>query len=462
MKSYAEYDWPMKDPNKKPFAHQRETVEFLLSNKRAYNLSDIGTGKTLSALWAADVLMRFGKIKKVLIIAPLSTLQVVWGYEIFTNMPHRYYYIAHGNRKERLDAITSEVDFVIINHDGVTICQDELIQARFDLIIIDELTAFKNASTDRSKAMRRVAIKCPAVWGMTGLLTPNSPTEAYGQAKVINPYNPYLPMYFSQFRDMVVTQLTQGIFIPTIHADEVVHAVVQPAIRFTRDECLDLPPVLHQYLDLEMTAAQQKLYDQMRRELYAEYENGSITAVNAGVKLNKLLQISAGAVVDDDGAVCFCDAMDKIEMILQTFEELGRTKLIVVASYRAVVERVCRILQDKGIDCEYIHGGVSMRIRSEIIDSFQHRSLPILVVQPDAMAHGITLTASNTIVWQSMIASGETYTQMNGRITRAGQTKKQFVKHLVCSSAERRIVKILDGKTNLSQAVMKLFANREL
>jgi len=462
MKSYEEYAWPMRNPEHRPFRHQVMTTEFLLRNKRAYVLSDIGTGKTLSALWATDILFEMGAIRKVLIITPLSTVQVVWGAEIFTNFPHRYYGIAHGTRDDRIRVIRSGANYVIINHDGVKTVLPELMSEGFDIVIIDEMTAYKNAMSDRSKIMRKWTGRLKGVWGMTGCPTPNSPVEAYGQAKVVNPYNPYLPRYFGQYRDMVVQQVAMGVFVPKPDANNVVHHVLQPSIRFTRDECLDLPPVLKQYVQVDMTATQKKLYEDMKRELYAQYERGEITAVNAGVKMGKLLQISAGAVIDDNGEICYCDSLPKIDSILETFEELGRTKLIVVASYRAVVERLCEIMRSREISCEFIHGGVGIRERSASIDAFQNGSLQMLIVQPEAVAHGITLTAANTIVWHSFVASGETYLQMNGRITRAGQTRKQYVRHLVCSATELHIVKLLEKKENLALEILGLFARQEL
>jgi SNF2 family DNA or RNA helicase len=213
-------------------------------------------------------------------------------------------------------------------------------------------------------------------------------------------------------------------------------------------------------MELEMTKEQKRLYEAMRTELYAEYDAGIITAVNAGVKLMKLLQISAGAVYDDERLVCLCDADPKYEMILETFEELGRTKLIVVAAFRHVVERLCQRLQDDGIRAAYIHGEV--KGREKIIDSFQDGDLQILVLQPQAVAHGITLTAANTIVWHSFVNSGEVHLQMNGRITRAGQTRPQFVKYLMCSRAEIQTVNRLNNKEEMSTSTLEMFRNREL
>lgn len=460
LKSYADYCWPLKNPEHSPFIHQKETVEFLLANKRAFVLSDIGTGKTLSVLWTTDILLEMGAIKKVLIFCPISTMQLVWGKEIFTNFPKRYYTIAHGTMAESARAIHADVDYVIINHDAAKFRFDLIMAEHFDVIVIDELTAFKNISADRHKALKKITKSAKAVWGLTGAPTPNGPLEAYGQARIVNPLNPDLPPYFGQYRDIVVQQVAMGVWVPTIHAQTMVHRILQPAIRHSRDDCLSLPPVLHQYVELKMTKEQQRLYDAMRKELYVQYENGEITAVNAGVKLVKLLQISAGAVYDDERLVCMCDADPKYEQILETFEELGRTKLIVVAAFRHVVERLCEKLINDGIRASYIHGEV--KNRTQIINDFQDGDLQILVLQPQAVAHGITLTAANTIIWHSFVSSGEVHLQMNGRITRAGQTRKQFVKYLMCSKAEKKTVDRLIGKEEMSSSVLDLFKNQEL
>lgn len=462
MKSIDEYNWPMRNSEHHPFDHQIEIVYFLLRNKRAFVLSDIGTGKTLCPLWASDILMRLGKVNRMLIITPLSTINAVWSQEIFTNFPHRSFSIAHGTKDKRIEAINSKSDYVIINHDGIKSCSKELIDAQFDIITIDELTAYKNMNSDRTDIMFRIANKCKAVWGMTGAITPNSPLEAYSQAKIVNPTNPQLPRYYTQFKNRVVTEIAPHVFVPTSNAMDHVYAITQPSVRYERDKCLDLPPVLKQDYKVAMSTQQAEVYEQIKKELYHEYEDGSITAVNAGVKFSKLLQISAGSVKDDNGGVLHLDITPKFKSILEAFEESGHKKLIVVSAFRASVERLYTMLLKEKIKVDYVHGGVKSDTRGNLIHDFQNSGLQILVVQPQAMAHGITLTAANTIIWQSFVASGEVYNQMNGRITRAGQTRKQYIRHLISSDADKHIVQLLNRKISMLDGIMSLFANKEL
>lgn len=443
----------------KPFSHQMETTKFLLRNLRAFNFSDLGTGKTLASLWAADFLMCNDKIKRVLIVCPLSTMQSVWGREIFTNIPHRKYSIAHGSKSFRESVIKGNSDFVIINHDGVVVMEDEIIKAKFDLIIVDESTAFKRHTTNRSKSMIHICSTVKAVHALTGAPTPNGPTEAFGQAKVVNPQNPFLPKYYTVFRNSVEQQVGPFLWLPKPDAVNIVNKVLQPAIRFERDKCLDLPPCQYEELEVAFTEEQQKVYDQMRKELLVEYASGEITAVNAAVKAMKLLQIAAGSVKDDAGKSYVLDSSTRDDELWRIFEETGKTKLVIFCAFRASIEHLVSFFEKKKAKAACIYGSVDHKVRANHIRNFQDGDLQVLVIQPQSSAHGITLTAANVIVWHSLVPSGEIYVQANGRITRAGQTRKQLILHLIGCPAERRILKIVQNKEAMSHEVLDMFAD---
>jgi SNF2 family DNA or RNA helicase len=447
-------------PDMRPFAHQKETTKFFLCNKRSYCFSDLGTGKTLAALWAADFLFRNKKIRKILVVGPLSTIQSVWGREIFSAFSgKRSYVVAHGDQEYRAKCIKAKADFVIINHDGVVSMEDHIIAEKFDIIIIDELTAFKKHTNNRSKAMIRIAKKAQAVWGLTGCPTPNSPVEAFGQAKVVNPANPYLPFYFSEFKEMVVRPLTPLLDYPTENASKIVHQVLQPAIRFERDKCIDIPPVQYETIPVELTAQQKKVYSDMKDQLRVEWEQGLITASNAAVKMMKLVQIAAGCVKDDEGNLMKLDSSLRDEELWRIFEETGKTKLVVFAAFRASIEDLQAFFRKRGVKCEKIYGSTPYNDRARFINDFQDGDLQVLVLQPQSTAHGITLTAANVIVWHSLVASGEYYMQSNGRITRAGQTRKQYIMHLIGTQVEKRLLSIVNGKGDMSQEILSMFAD---
>ena len=191
--------------------------------------------------------------------------------------------------------------------------------------------------------------------------------------------------------------------------------------------------------------------------MLVQYQAGEITAANAAVKMTKLLQIAAGSVKDDEGVVLKLDSSTRDDQLWEIFEETGRTKLVVAAAFRASIDHLVEFFQDKGVKVGTIHGSVDQKVRAELIRDFQDGDLQVLIIQPQSAAHGVTLTAANVIVWYSLIASGEIHVQFNGRITRAGQKKKQIIYYLIGCQAEKRILGLLESKGDMSHRVLDLF-----
>jgi len=284
------YDWPKANGRFDPFQAQRATASFLTMHSRAFCLNSMGTGKTNAALWAYDYLRRVKQANKVLVVCPLSTMERTWADAVFSTFPHLDFAVLHGTRDKRLKLLASDVHVYIINIDGVaTIAQELAKRPDIDLVIIDELALARNQSTTRWKMLDTICNKqfSRRVWGMTGSPTPNSPTDAWAQCKLVTPDNPAVPKYFGRFRDMVMRQLTQFKWVPRPEANEVIHKMMQPAIRFSLDDCVDLPPQMFLTRDVEMTKEQTKAYKDMLDKLSVEMAQGQILAVNEAVKANK-------------------------------------------------------------------------------------------------------------------------------------------------------------------------------
>ena len=220
----------------KPYEHQRQTAAFLTLNHCGLVLNEIGTGKTQSALWAADYLIQTKQIKKVLIISPLSTLERVWADAIFTGFVHRKFVVLHGTSEKRRKLLNTEADFYIINHDGFPIICEEA-HGKFDLVIVDEAAVLRNPSTQRFKIFRRwMANNLSArLWLMTGTPTPNDPTDAWALAKLVS--SPFCTKTYTAFREQVMMKIGQWKFVPRPESVEIVKHILQPAVRYTRDEC---------------------------------------------------------------------------------------------------------------------------------------------------------------------------------------------------------------------------------
>ena len=292
------YDWPGRFT---PFAAQRIAAGFMSMNERCYNLSEMGVGKTLAALWAFDYLRSIGRLNKAIIVSPLSTLERTWADEVFQHFPHLTAAVLHGSRDKRFKLLAQDVDIYLINHDGIKVKGlAEAIAARkdIDLLIIDELSqAARNASTDRARALKRVSLG-RSVWGMTGTPTPNAPTDAWAQCRIVTPER--VSQYFNRFRDSVMRQVGPFLWLPRPNATDVVYEAMQPSIRFTRDECVDLPPCMYETRQAELTSEQMKAYKEMLHHLKTEVAAGEVTAVNEAVKAQKLIQIAclaAGTLV---------------------------------------------------------------------------------------------------------------------------------------------------------------------
>lgn len=448
------YDWPGLFT---PLDAQRETVRFLTLHPRAYCLNDLGTGKTLSSIWAFDFLRSQGQANKLLVVAPLSTLERTWGDELFNHFPHLNFHVLHGtSTKRRLLLSDKDVDVYIINHDGVKVIQDDLTaRPDLDTLIIDELSQVaRNAKTDRWKSLRKLVGARQRIWGMTGTPTPNAPTDAWAQARLLTPST--VPTFFSHFRDMTMRQTAAYQWVIKDQANDIVHQALQPAVRFKRDDCIDLPPVTYETREVALTKDQQSVFDDMAAKFYAEYQGGEITAVNEAVKTMKLVQICCGAAYDGDGNTVIIPPKGRVQELLNIIEEAA-SKVIVFVPFKSALKSLHAEIR-KHHSAEMIYGEVSKPDRDRILGGFQHEDNPqVLIAQPAAMSHGLTLTAASVIVWFAPINSAEIYEQANARITRPGQKHNQLIVHIQGTRLEGRMYDRLKKKVSLQGTLLDMF-----
>lgn len=446
------YDWPGQYT---PFEHQRQTAAFLTLQHRGLVLNEIGTGKTQSALWAADYLIKTKKVKKVLILSPLSTLERVWGDGIFTGLVHRKFVVLHGTAERRLKLLKTDVDFYIVNHDGFPIIADHA-HGMFDLVIVDEAAVLRNPSTQRFKIFRKWLDQNPNVrlWLMTGTPTPNAPTDAWALAKLVN--SPFLTKTFTAFREQVMMKTGQWKFVPRPESVEIVKHILQPAVRYTRDECFDLPETMVQTRQVELTAEQKKHYTQMLRHFVTEAAaEGTITAVNEAVKIQKLVQIACGVAYGDDGQSILLDCSPRVNLVKEVIEEAGE-KVIVFVPLTGTLHMLEQELS-KHWSVGVVNGEVSANERNRIFHGFQHEKDPhVLIAHPGTMAHGLTLTTASTIIWYGPINSNEVYVQANGRIERIGKTRVSNVVHIEGTDLERKMYERLRNKQKLQGLLLDL------
>jgi SNF2 family DNA or RNA helicase len=438
-----------------PFEHQKTTAEFLTLHPRCFVFNEAGTGKTSAAAWAADYLMTQGRVKRVLVICPVSIMDTAWRSDLFKTVMHRTVAVAQGSREQRKKIIEKDYEFIIINFDGVKVVANEIAKGGFDLIIIDEANAIKNVQTDRWKTIASLIKPSTRLWLMTGTPASQSPLDAYGLAKLVNPDK--VPRFYGSFRDKVMLKITQYKWVPRQEAKNIVHEILQPAIRFTKEECLDLPDLLYSDREVPLTSQQNKYYNSLKQQMMTIAAGEEITAVNAASMLNKLLQVSQGAVYTDNKDVVEFDVANRFNELIDVIDETEH-KVLVFIPYRHTLEMVENALLKKGYTVKTIHGGVTSTKRADIIKEFQTEDNPrILLLVPQAMAHGVTLTRANQVVWWGPVASTEIYLQANSRAHRAGQVNHVTVTHLQGSPVEKRVYTMLQNKIDLHQSLVDLY-----
>lgn len=449
------YKWPGRY---KPMDHQKVTAGFLTLHRRAFCFNDPGTSKTIAALWAADYLMTKKEIRRVLVLCPLSIMHSAWLGDISNSIIHRSAIVAHhAQAMRRVEMIQGDYEFVVINYDGLDLVADEIIaDGRFDLVIADEANVYASPTTRRWKALAKILRPDTFLWMMTGTPAAQSPVNAYGLAKLVNPSG--VPPYFTSWRDQVMMKISTFKWAAKPDAKARVFDALQPAIRFTKEQCLDLPPVLKTTREVPLTAQQSKYYKKIKDDMLVMAAGQVISAVNKAAVVNKLLQISCGGVYSEEGGVVEFDATPRMNLLLEILQETSR-KVIIFAMFRSSIDIIHEFLNKHGHSTEIIDGRVTASKRGDIINRFQAKSDPrVLVMQPQATAHGITLTAADTVVFFGPLMSVELYTQCIARADRKGQSaEKVTVIHIQSSPIEAKMFKAMDARVTDHALLTEMF-----
>ena len=427
-------------------------------HNRCFILNSMGTGKTVSSLWAYDYMRSRKQIKKALIVCPLSTMERTWADEVFKTFPHLDAQVLYGSRERRRKLLKEDAHLYIINTDGLKTIEDDLKnRPDIDLLIIDEVAMFRNGSTNRWKTMNAIANKQSSrrIWALTGMPTPNAPTDSWAQCKLVNPNSTTVPSYFTKARDALMRQISPFKWVARDNANDVVKEWMQPAIRFSLDDCTDLPEQIHMSRQVGMSDEQKKAYKEMFGKLKTEFDGGEILAVNEAVKANKLVQIACGVAYAQDGSHIVLPSNQRLEVLQEVIEE-SEGKVIVFVPLTAVLEHVAEYLSHHW-EVAIVHGETSKSDRDEIFRAFQQSPNPhVLVANPGTMSHGLTLTQATTVVWYAPVHSNDTYEQACARVRRPGQTRTTVIVHVAGSEIERRIYERLKTKQKMQGLLLDM------
>lgn len=453
----GDYQWG----GRTPWEAQRQTAAMLTVSPRAYVLNEMRTGKTFSVLGAADYLMRKGVIRRALVIAPLSTLSIVWAREILMHFPHRTAQVLHGTAERRRKRLAEPADFYVINHDGPETIFPELqgrIAQDIDLVVFDELAVYRESRTNRwrvaNKLLNQTAGRMIWAWGLTGKPTPNAPTDAYGQGRLITPSR--LPKYFKDFRDRTMLKVSQFKYVPKREAQDIVHEALKPSVRYTRADISESAPVMHLQRECALSPKASQVMTGLINRMRVMQQEGNITAHNAGILVNKLLQVATGWVYTDDRKVVDISSPSRLAAIDEILQETDR-KVLVFVPYVHAVRGVADYLTKKGYETAMVYGDTPLAERNEIFTAFQQTSrYDVLVAHPQCMAHGLILTAADTAVWYGPPPSNEIYAQANDRIALPGLSYSTAVIHIVGHAVERRRYAALTRQETMQEQLLDM------
>jgi len=428
--------------------YQIKMIDWLLAHKRCALWAGVGLGKTVTALTALESLIRRKETSRVLIIAPLRVAKFVWPSEMakWNHLKHMQCTVIHGSRKARERLLQSDHRVHIINRENVVWLVDELAKNRrwpYDCVIIDEASAFKNAKSKRFKALRQANHKIDRLIELTGTPASNGLLDVWAQVHLLDG-GERLGRTMTRYKEMYFNSDYMGWnFTPKPEAKPQIYNKIQDiCLTLNKGDYLQLPPVNNNIIHLNMGEEEQEQYEELERRFILEIQDETVTASQAGVLSNKLLQFCGGAVYYDSapGQPRQWVEVDDTKMtaLAEMVDEMAGEPLMVAYNYKHELFR----LREK-----FPHGKILNTKADE--EKWNEGKIPLMFVQPQSVGHGLNLQdGGNNLVWFSLTWDLELYDQLNGRIDRQGQTKPVFIHHLVLrDTIEEKVLLTLENKS---------------
>lgn len=471
------YDWPI-EPGRSPGEHQKTMANFDALHRKAFNLSDPGTQKTMAKIWVADWLMSQyppGECR-VLIVAPLTILETVWASTIFKSMlTRRSIEILYGDAGKRSALLAKKADFNIINFDGVGVgartrkgfelggfSADLANDNQIKIVIIDEADAYCDATTKRHRVARLVFGKRPFLLLQTGTPTGNAPTDCYGMAKLVN--NAFNKS-FTTFREESMVKISMFKWVPRADGYDRARKLMTPAIRFSIGEVWkDAPELLPpQVRKVALTVEQEKAFKTLKNDMQITMKSGAlIDAVNEAAMRTKYLQIAMGAIYDGEHKVHLIDASPRYAEIKYLISRTPR-KVLIFCSLTSVVHLLYKTLS-KDWRCGIINGEVAQKERVRLIRAFESEpDFKVMIMDPQPTAHGINeFVVADTVIWCGPTEKTRLYIQGNARAHRPGQKHPVSIYQVVSTKIEQEIFHRIETNTSLQGIMLEAVRKGEI
>lgn len=436
--------------------YQRKAVSFIKEKKRCGLFIDMGLGKTVSTLTAINDLIDSFAVKKVLVVAPLRVSKSVWPKEVkeWEHLQHLKVSVVTGSERERLAALHIQADIYSINRENIPwLVGGYRDKWPFDCVIVDESSSFKNSSSKRFKAIKKILPFTEYMVLLTGTPSPNGLIDLWSQVYMID-FGRSLGRTKTAYKEKYFDESFYGMKIKE-GKEEQIHKQIEPfTLSMQVEDYLQLPPCINLTQEIYLPYDVMEQYQKFERELLLELpEDQEIEALNAAVLANKLLQFCSGAVYTDQAknyAVLHDEKLNALEEIVDTNDE----PVLVAYNFKSDLERLMKRFPFA------VHLGKD----EETIESWNRGEIKMLLAHPQSSGHGLNLQKGGSLcVWFSLCWSLENYMQLNKRLDRQGQTKPVRIIHLAVSGGiDERVLKVLSSKEKTQKALLLALKPKKL
>lgn len=442
-----------------PHDYQQYAIQFLTEHPVAALLLDMGLGKTVTTLTAINELLfdRF-EIRRVLVIAPLRVARDTWSAEIekWEHLKHLKYSVAVGTSAERRQALHARTDICILNRENIRwLVEESGIPFDFDMLVIDELSGFKNHQTKRFKALMKVRPKVKRIVGLTGTPSSNGLMDLWAEFRLLD-MGQRLGRFIGQYRTAYFQpDKRNGMVVysykPLPQAEKQIYDKISDiTISMKAIDYLQMPELLMTESRVQLSKQEAERYKQLKQDLVLDLPEGEITATNAAALSNKLCQMSNGAIYDDENNMIPIHSR-KLDALEDMIESANGKPVLVAYWFKHDRTRITERLRKLGV--------VYQEIKSaESIKNWNSGKLQVALIHPASAGHGLNLQAGgNFLVWFGLTWSLELYQQTNARLWRQGQQSETVViQHIITKGTiDEHILKALQAKDETQTALMQ-------
>lgn len=436
-----------------PHSYQQYAVEYIETHPVAAVLLDMGLGKTSITLTAlADLLFDSFEVHKILVIAPLRVATVTWGAEIekWEHLHILQYSVVVGTETERLTALNTQADIYIINRENVQwLIEKSGVPFDFDMLVVDELSSFKNYQSKRFKALMKVRPKVKRAVGLTGTPSSNGLMDLFAEFKLLD-MGARLGRFIGQYRTAYFSpdkhngQIIYS-YKPLPNAEQQIYKKISDiTISMKSTDHLKMPELISTQYEVELSEEEKKKYEELKKDLILQLPDGEITAANAASLTGKLSQMANGAVYSDDESILQIHDR-KLDALEDIIESANGKPVLVAYWFRHDLERIKERFAVREIKT------------SRDIADWNNGCIPVAVIHPASAGHGLNLqSGGSALVWFGITWSLELYQQTNARLWRQGQTAETVViTHIIAKGTiDERIVKALKMKDTSQSALI--------